>query len=163
MLTVGIWLYCRHTLLSADCCVISWHYWYVDDAAKSCPQQSDAEAIFPVTKALRPQTRPAETGQQDSDQIGHGCQSRICFRQLSRVQKDGPQGQWEEMLWVVCFSSVFPNSEMWLIISPVLYYYYYIIELCAKKKCSKWFFWSHFLLCWPYVKKADKVSAGADC
>lgn len=53
-----------------------------------------------------------------SEQSGHGRQ--VCAGltgRRHRVQKDGPQGQWEEMLWVTGFIS--PGTvEVWHIIPP---------------------------------------------
>ena len=65
----------------------------------------------PTSNQSSPSPDSAETGQQDTDQTCYGCQTAencSCYRWLGGVQKDGAQGQWEEMLWVVCVSFLVP-------------------------------------------------------
>lgn len=77
-----------------------------------------------VTSA--PWPRPVVPGQQGRHQTPHGCQAPEtcgCFRQLS-------EDQWEEVLWVVAFLSVFfrCNMKMRGVIYPLLTNYY-VVEL----------------------------------
>lgn len=78
-----------------------------------------------------------------SEQPGHGCQ--VCASLTGhrhRVQKDGPQGQWEEMLWVTGFISPW-TVEVWPINPPrSVRTGYCLMRPCNRPQASV------FQLCW---------------